>query len=73
MKRQRELSSTARRNTPSGEAAILDIFDEAWQGRVMVSDLTRSVTEIRLPTGDIRSVLLTTTAFPPLYGAPRRF
>lgn len=73
MKRQREFSSTASRNTPSGEAAILEMFEDDWKGRVMVSDLTRSVTEIRLPTGDIRSVLLTTTAFPPLYGAPRRF
>ena len=39
----------------------------------MVSDLMRSVTEIRLPTGEIKRVLLTMTVLPPLYGAPRRF
>lgn len=73
MKRHRLFSSMTRRNRPSGEAAILMMFEDDWQGRVMVSDFMRSVTEIRLPTGETRRVLLTTTVLPPLYGAPRRF
>lgn len=47
-------------------------LEEDWHGKVTVSDLTRSVTETRLPTGEINRLLLATTAFPPLYGAPRR-
>lgn len=62
-----------RRNTPSGEAAIRVILEEAWTGRVIVWDLMRSVTETLLPTGEISSVLLVIMALPPLYGAPRRF
>lgn len=65
MKRQRLLSSTVRRKTPSGEAAMRRILLEDWIGRVMVWDLTRSVTETRLPTGEIRLVFCVTTAFPP--------
>lgn len=42
-------------------------------GSVMVSESRRLVTETLLPTGEISSVLLTITVFPPLYGAPRRF
>lgn len=73
MKRQRLFSSTERRKTPSGEAATRVMLAEDWQGKVSVSDFMRSVTEIRLPTGEIRRVLLMILAFPPLYGAPRRF
>lgn len=53
MKRQRLLSSTTRRKTPSGEAAIRETLEDDWQGRVRVSDLRRSVTDMRLPTGEI--------------------
>lgn len=62
-----------RRKTPSGEAVIREILEDDWTGRVRVWDLMRSVTETRLPTGEISSLLLTTMALPPLYGAPRRF
>ena len=55
-----------KRKTPSGEAAILEMFEDDWIGRVWVSDLIRSVMEIRLPTGEISSVLLVTMALPPL-------
>lgn len=72
MKRQRLFSSTVRRKTPSGEAAMRRRLVEAWQGRVMVSDLRRSVTETRLPTGETSRVLLTTAALPPRYGAPNK-
>lgn len=65
MKRQRLLSSTVRRKTPSSEAAMRRMLLEDWTGRVMVWDLTRSVTETRLPTGEIRLVFCVTTAFPP--------
>ena len=65
MKRQRLLSSTVRRKTPSGEAAMWRMLLEDWMGRVKVWDLRRSVTETRLPTGDIRLVFCVITAFPP--------
>ena len=45
---------------------------EDWEGRVRVWDLRRSVRATRLPTGEIRRVLLEITVLPPLYGAPRR-
>ena len=40
---------------------------------MIVSDFLRSVTEIRLPIGEISRVLSTVVTLPPLYGAPRRF
>lgn len=67
------MSSAVRRKTPSGEAAIREMLEEDWTGRVMDWDLMRSVTETLLPTGEISSVLLVITALPPRYGAPRRF
>lgn len=70
---QRLFSSIARRNRPSGEAAIRRRLVEDCDGNVTVSDLIRSVIETRLPTGEIRRELFTTKALPPLYGAPRRF
>lgn len=66
MKRQRELSSTARRKSPSGEAAMREMLAEDWKGSVRVWDLMRSVTEIRLPTGEIKRVLLMRRVLPPL-------
>lgn len=49
------------------------MLQEDWIGRVMVVESRRLVTETRLPTGEISSVLLTITVLPPRYGAPRRF
>lgn len=72
MNKQRLFSSTVRMNTPSGEAAMRRRLVEAWQGRVTVSDLRRSVTETRFPTGETSRLLLTTAAFPPRYGAPNK-
>lgn len=73
IKRQRLRSSTARRKLPSGETAMRAMLEEDCVGRVWVWDFRRSVTEIRLPTEEMRRVLFETTTFPPLYGAPRRF
>lgn len=66
MKRQRLFSSIARRNRPSGEAAIRRRLEEDCDGNVIDSDLMRSVTETRLPIGEIRRLLFTTKALPPL-------
>ncbi|XWS20387.1 hypothetical protein CRYUN_Cryun31cG0096700 [Craigia yunnanensis] len=65
MKRQRLLLSMVRRKAPSGEAAMRRMLLEDWTCRVKVSDLTRSVTETRLPTGEIRLVFCVIKAFPP--------
>lgn len=54
MRWQRELSSMTRRREPSGEAAMIWTLAEDWVGRVRVWDLIRSVTEMRLPTADMR-------------------
>lgn len=51
---------------PSGETAIREIFDDDCVGSVVVWDLTRSVMETRLPTGEISNVLLAITVLPPL-------
>ncbi|WVZ21295.1 hypothetical protein V8G54_008617 [Vigna mungo] len=66
MKRQRLRSSTARRKVASGETAMRATLEEDWMGRVEVSDLRRSVTATRLPTGESSRVLLEITALPPL-------
>lgn len=58
---------------PSGETAIREMLEELSHGRVVDSDLIRSVTDILLPTGVIRFEFSDIMAFPPLYGAPRRF
>lgn len=58
---------------PSGETAMREMLEELSHGNVVVWDLMRSVTEILLPTGVIRSEFSEMIAFPPLYGAPRRF
>lgn len=53
MKRHRLFSSTAIKKVPSGEAARRQMLEEELTGRVIVWCLLRSVTEIRLPTGEM--------------------
>lgn len=43
-----------------------EMLAEDWKGSVRVWDLMRSVTEIRLPTGEIKRVLLMRRVLPPL-------
>ena len=49
------------------------MLEEDYVGRGWVWEFRRSMTEIRLPTEEMRRVLFEEATFPPLYGAPRRF